>query len=57
MNNESRFRVVQQMNPERYQMLQASAQREISSRFSIYEQLATLSFSKGGDPGAAKKAE
>ena len=57
MNNESRFRVVEQMNPERFKMLLKSAQHEVSSRFSIYEQLAKLSFGGNGGHGATKAAE
>jgi pyruvate-ferredoxin/flavodoxin oxidoreductase len=42
MANESRFRVVQQQNPERYQLLLAAAQKEVNFRYGIYEQLAKL---------------
>jgi pyruvate-ferredoxin/flavodoxin oxidoreductase len=42
MSNESRFRVVQQQDPERYKVLLAAAQKEISLRYGIYEQLAKL---------------
>ncbi|MEI6667644.1 MAG: pyruvate:ferredoxin (flavodoxin) oxidoreductase [Acidobacteriota bacterium] len=42
--NESRFRVVEQMDPARYQMLLARAQHEVTTRFSVYEQLAKLAF-------------
>jgi pyruvate-ferredoxin/flavodoxin oxidoreductase len=42
--NEMRFRVVEQMDPARFQMLGASAAREVATRFSVYEQLAKLAF-------------
>jgi len=42
--NESRYRVVEQMDPARYKMLQALAQHEVTTRFSVYEQLAKLAF-------------
>jgi pyruvate-ferredoxin/flavodoxin oxidoreductase len=42
MANETRFRVVQQQNPARYQMLLAAAQHEATLRYGIYEQLAKL---------------
>ena len=42
MANESRFRVVQQQDPERYKTLLAAAQKEVAFRFGIYEQLAKL---------------
>jgi pyruvate-ferredoxin/flavodoxin oxidoreductase len=43
MANETRFRVVQQQDPERYRHLLALEQHEVTTRFSIYEQLAKLS--------------
>ncbi len=51
MANETRFRVVNQQNPERYKMLLAAAQREIAMRFGLYEQMAKMTYSSG------KKAE
>ena len=42
MANESRFRVVQQQDPERYKILLAAAQKEVAFRFGVYEQLAKL---------------
>ena len=42
--NESRFRVVEQTDPARYKMLLALAQNEVTTRFSVYEQLAKLAF-------------
>jgi pyruvate-ferredoxin/flavodoxin oxidoreductase len=57
MNNETRFRVVEQMNPERFKRLVQDAQREVSARFSIYEQLARLSFGGNSGGGAGKASE
>ncbi|MBE3072295.1 MAG: pyruvate:ferredoxin (flavodoxin) oxidoreductase [Acidobacteria bacterium] len=45
MNNEARFRVVEQQDPERFRHLLAEAQKEVTMRFSVYEQLAKLTFS------------
>ena len=42
--NETRFRVVEQMDPARFKMLQQHAQDEVTRRFSVYEQLAKLAF-------------
>jgi pyruvate/2-oxoacid:ferredoxin oxidoreductase beta subunit len=44
MANETRFRVVQQQNPERYKTLLAHEQQEVLTRFTIYEQLAKLNY-------------
>jgi pyruvate-ferredoxin/flavodoxin oxidoreductase len=54
MANETRFRVVQQQNPERYKKLLEMEQHEVASRFSIYEQLAKLSVRNGQDKPAGK---
>jgi pyruvate-ferredoxin/flavodoxin oxidoreductase len=42
--NEMRYRVVEQMDPVRFKMLSQHAQREVTTRFSVYEQLAKLAF-------------
>jgi len=42
--NEMRYRVVEQMDPARFKMLSEHAQREVTTRFSVYEQLAKLAF-------------
>ena len=51
MRNESRFRVVEQQNPERYRQLLARAQHDIRTRWALYEELA-----RGGSPGGAAAA-
>ena len=51
MANETRFRVVNQQNPERYKMLLAAAQHEVAMRYGLYEQMAKMHYSNG------KKAE
>jgi pyruvate-ferredoxin/flavodoxin oxidoreductase len=48
MRNETRFRVVEQQNPERYRTLLARAQQDIRKRWALYEELA-----RGGTPAAA----
>ncbi len=42
MRNETRFRMVEKMNPKRFRLLTEMAQREVSQRFSIYQQLAEV---------------
>ena len=42
--NETRFRVVEQMDPERYKTLMGRAQHDLATRFSVYEQLSKLAF-------------
>ncbi len=54
MANETRFRVVQQQNPARYQMLLEAAQREASLRYGIYEQLAKLAIPVTKPAGSAE---
>jgi pyruvate-ferredoxin/flavodoxin oxidoreductase len=40
MRNETRFRVVEQQNPERFRKLLEQAQNEIRTRRALYEELA-----------------
>ena len=40
MRNETRFRMVEAENPERFKELLAAAEREIARRFRVYEDLA-----------------
>jgi pyruvate-ferredoxin/flavodoxin oxidoreductase len=40
MENESRFRMVERIDPARYQRLAADAQREATQRFAVHQQLA-----------------
>jgi pyruvate-ferredoxin/flavodoxin oxidoreductase len=54
MANETRFRVVQQQNPERYKELLAAAQKEVASRYVIYEQMAKMTMGNGKTTGAAE---
>jgi pyruvate-ferredoxin/flavodoxin oxidoreductase len=54
MANETRFRVVQQQNPSRYKDLLASAQKEVSLRYGIYEQLAKLAVPTTKPSGSAE---
>jgi pyruvate-ferredoxin/flavodoxin oxidoreductase len=42
--NETRFRVVEQMDPARFKTLQHHAQDWVTRRFSVYEQLAKMAF-------------
>ncbi len=40
--NETRFRMVEQLDPQRFRELMAAGQQEATSRYRIYEQLAKL---------------
>jgi pyruvate-ferredoxin/flavodoxin oxidoreductase len=42
VRNETRYRMVEQANPERFKHLLAAAQREVTNRFAVYEQLAKI---------------
>ena len=55
MRNETRFRMVEKLNPERFKMLLERAQRSTEQRFAVYEQLAKLTVPQTGaipDPEA-----
>jgi pyruvate-ferredoxin/flavodoxin oxidoreductase len=57
MANETRFRVVQQQDPERFQRLLAMEQHEVALRYSIYEQLSKLSVPTNGQSGTARPTD
>jgi pyruvate-ferredoxin/flavodoxin oxidoreductase len=42
--NETRYKMLQKMNPERAKMLLASAQKEVKARYAIYEAMAKMSY-------------
>jgi pyruvate-ferredoxin/flavodoxin oxidoreductase len=57
MRNESRFRLVEQTDAERYRMLLGQAQQEVKRKYSFYEELARASTPKapeGGHPPAGR---
>jgi pyruvate-ferredoxin/flavodoxin oxidoreductase len=59
VRNETRFRMVEQQNPERFKMLMESAQADVARRFSIYEQLSKIAVAAGnghGGNGSGAKA-
>src|SRR5512133_2988928 len=43
VRNETRYRMIEQQNPEHFQKLMAQAQLDTTNRYSVYEQLAKLS--------------
>ncbi|WP_243317751.1 pyruvate:ferredoxin (flavodoxin) oxidoreductase [Geothrix paludis] len=43
VRNETRYRMIEQQNPEHFKKLLAQAQHDTTNRFSVYEQLAKLS--------------
>ncbi len=51
-NSETRFRMLQKSDPERAKKLMANAQRAVTARFDVYQQLASLSFGTEGDSEA-----
>ena len=50
--SETRFRMLAKANPERAKKLMADAQRAVSARFDVYQQLASLTYSSEGDSDA-----
>ena len=42
MRNETRFRIVEHQDPERFRKLVAAAQQQNAYRMALYQQLATL---------------
>ena len=42
IRNETRYRMIEQQNPEHFKRLAAMAQREVTNRFAVYEQLAKM---------------
>ena len=46
MKNETRFRMVEKLDPKRFQQLLAQAQMEATQRFAVYQQLAGLTIPK-----------
>ena len=42
MRNETRFRMVEKQDPERFKRFLAQAEREAASRYSVYSQLAGI---------------
>jgi pyruvate-ferredoxin/flavodoxin oxidoreductase len=49
--NETRFRMVERKDPERFQRLMARSQIELRNRFSVYEQLAAMQLPAGATEG------
>jgi len=47
-NSETRFRMLQKVNPERAKKLLIQAQRAVTARFDVYQQLASLTFGSEG---------
>ena len=43
VRNETRYRMIEQQNPERFKHLLDQAQLDVTNRYSVYEQLAKLS--------------
>ncbi|GIX45440.1 MAG: pyruvate:ferredoxin (flavodoxin) oxidoreductase [Candidatus Hydrogenedentota bacterium] len=54
MRNETRFRMVEQMNPERFRMLLEAAKNQVRTRYHLYEEL-TKAFAADGNGGSASK--
>jgi len=55
MQNETRFRMVEKVSRERYQMLLAAAQRNTTARYAVYQQLAALTVPAKGENGNGEK--
>jgi hypothetical protein len=55
MRNESRFRMVEKLDPERFKLLLERARRESARRFSVYQQLAGVTIPLEGETPVAHK--
>jgi pyruvate-ferredoxin/flavodoxin oxidoreductase len=56
--SETRFRMVEKLDPKRFQQLMVNAQMEATQRFAVYQHLAGLTIPKAeGEAGAAAPAE
>jgi pyruvate-ferredoxin/flavodoxin oxidoreductase len=55
MANETRFRVVQQQDPERFRRLLDMEQHEVARRYSLYEQMAKMTYD--GQSGTARPTD
>jgi len=55
MRNETRFRMVEKMNPERFRQLSVLAAESAKRRLAVYDHLAKLTVPKGGDGEGAKE--
>ena len=55
--NETRFRMVQKMDPQWYAELEAKAQRESASRVELYKQLADVKFQVVNEEQEAEPVE
>lgn len=53
MENEVRFRMVEKSDPARYKDLVAAAQRNVTARYAVYQQLAGMRFAEFAGQGAA----
>jgi len=56
MRNETRFRMVEKIDPTRFRMLAVAAREQSARRVSLYEQLARITLPRGGD-GAFSRQE
>ena len=50
--NETRYRMVERQDPERFRKLMTAAQREVTRRFELYEQIARIKLSNAPAPAA-----
>ena len=49
MSNETRFQVVNKMNPERYETLLNKAQENVKEKRSLYEHMAEFAIKEGAE--------
>jgi pyruvate-ferredoxin/flavodoxin oxidoreductase len=52
MRNETRFRMAEKIDPERFKVLMAAAEHHARQRFSVYQQLAGLTVPRAEKPAA-----
>ena len=56
MRNETRFRMVEKRDPERFRRLMAMAEREAAQRIAVYQQIAGITVPQDGDERSESKA-
>jgi hypothetical protein len=55
MRNETRFRMVERIDPERFKMLARAAQDNTAKRLAVYQQLAEMTIPTNGNGHDAEK--
>jgi pyruvate-ferredoxin/flavodoxin oxidoreductase len=54
MSQETRFRMVEKLDPERFKRLLGQAEREARQRYAVYQQLAGITIPREKEPEGAE---